>query len=280
MSSSQSSTNDSVGFLIVASAVIVLSAGLMALAWPRVLQAARVQSDRLATEAAQKQGSEAQLDLQLAQWLNPSNQVAAASVAGAQIAAGEPHKALNTLERAGGAGSNTALLALSLKASLEAGNAAAAMSTADKLAKLSSNQANLRFCALAYGVGERQESLTALAPRLTAPEAVQALLAAQLDKVALGRELYATGLVDSAQRLLSSQPSSYERDYVLAQLVFSQGHPKQLAQAETYANHAVAANLTSRSARQLLIRILEAEYKTDLANGQKQLLEQLEVGQP
>ncbi len=278
MSNSKPSSRSNVGFWLAAGLITVSAAGLAASAWPLVMATAHTQSDRLFEAGKTAQGSEAQLNFDLAVRLNPSNQPAALELARTQIAAGQSQQATRTLGRAG---EGTEALRLRLKSQLELGRLNDAAASANKLATtVSTTNDDLVLAALTNILNANSERNQNLVGRITAPEAAGRVAAAQSDKITLARELYASGLLESSKRLLVKQPPSYERDYLLANIDYTQPTSDNLTSAEKHATTAVALNPVSQPARQLLIRILNASDKTEAAAKQQRLLAQLKSGRP
>ncbi|HSX02829.1 MAG TPA: hypothetical protein VLI05_05970 [Candidatus Saccharimonadia bacterium] len=257
--------------------VLVLNAGLIALFSPYVIEAARGESDRLAAAGRQAQGSEAQLDFELAHRLDPRNQTAALALAQRQLVAGQSDLAIQTLRAAG---QGTEVLRLQLRTQLELGRTADAAVTAGQLAARSPSADDAQLAGLAYLVAGQPQSLPSLVPRLAPPEAAQRLQAAQADNLALGRELYATGLLQSSERLLMKQPSSTTRDVILGTINAARATPGSQATARDFYAAALQLDPTNRPARQGLIATLRALKDDEAADKQTALQAQLDAGRP
>jgi hypothetical protein len=261
---------------------MLLTAGLLASTWPSVVTLAHHRADQLVTAGKQASGSEAELDFTLAQVLDPGNQLAADVVAEAWLNQGQPAKAVPVLDRAKAdrAGESAATARLYVRALLETDQVPAALAHADVLVRRATTQADVQLAALAYGVGEQPERFAALKGRLDASEAAQRTAAAQSDKLALAQALYATGLLDSSQRVLLRQADSVPRDLLLGRLYSRPAPAGDPAQARDFYAAAAKLDPTNREARQGLITALAATGDHDGAAKQTALQHQLELGQP
>jgi hypothetical protein len=262
-------------FWIAASLLMVLSAWLAASAWPAIRQSAHAQSDRLVQASRGASGSESRLDLKLAHILNPSSQPAALELAKQQLAAGQSTAALQTLK---GAGEGSEATRLRLGVQLEQDQLADATGSAAQLAKASNRPQDLLLASLAYALAGKRELIDALTIRMTDSEALQRIQRAKANDLLLGTELYATGLPDSAQRILVKQPGSYERDYLLAQIAYARHTHDSLINTEAYLTSAIGYNASSIPARQLLVQVLRNQDKADEAGRQQDLLDRLHRG--
>ncbi len=257
--------------------VVGLSGILLALLWPVTLHAIRAESKNLVAIGERASGNEANADFQLARWLDHSNMQAALDYAQVQLKDGQPKDALGTLA---GVGESPLRDRLMLRTQLELGETHTAATMGNQLAQVSIDQNDLLLAALAELVDHQSASALQISSRITDSKPLQAAQSAQASQEGLGLQLAAIGLQNASEGILSVLPSSFVRDYTLAQIYFQQGTVASLTSAETLATAATDFVPTDQPARQLLINILTAERKTDLASQQTQLLNQLKIGKP
>ncbi len=277
MSSSKTSDSSNLGFWIVASLVLILNVGLATAIWPLVVQAAHSESDQLTSAGRQAQGSEAQLDFELAHRLNPANQQASLALAQLQIAAGQSQAAVRTLQRAG---QGIEVLRLQLKTQLELEQTGAAVTTAQALVHRSAAPGDQTLAAYTYLLANQLDQFNTLMPLVSAPEARQRILAAQASPTALGQQLYALELLKSSQTLLMKQPNSVPRDLVLAAIAASHQTADFWREARDFYTAALTLDPANQAARQGLITSLQALGDNDAAAKQAALLAQLQAGRP
>src|SRR5580704_1804352 len=138
-------------FLIVAAVTLLAGAAGLAAFYPFVPPFVHKQSARL-TRQASADGGVATADYRLAIWLNPANQPARLGLAAVQITAGGSQAALATLRPAG---EGSVAEALRVRALIETNQAAAAVTTADKLTAENPTTTNIELAALAHAVANR-----------------------------------------------------------------------------------------------------------------------------
>lgn len=278
MSNSKPSINNR-SFYLAAGFTVVLGVGLVMAVRPAAVRYAQNQAADLVRQAASQPADEANLSYRLAGWLDAHNQTAAAARAEQAIAQGDADRALRLLDTARGVGESAPMRIAYLKAYLETDQISAAVAEANELSQTSTDQATLAWAALVDGVGKRTTELTALAPRVTAPEAAKRVAAARAGNVPLARELASSGLYASTRALLVKAPSSYERSMMLGDLDVRANTSPSLTEAIDYYRSAIAINPASIEARQSLVKTLKALDRTADANHEQQLLNRLTSGQ-
>ena len=276
MSSSKTSvqpnSNRSAGFWLLAVATIGATAGLCVAAKPYAMAAAQAESRRLTQIGEQAGGAEAQLSFELAHMLSRHNQPAALDLAREQVAAGQYVAALDSLAWAG-QGSEAAKLRLI--AQLELGHTTAATVSAAQLSATAPTDDNLLLATLADTVTGQAAPAQALADRVSAPEARSRAVAALANPLTLGRELAASGLLNTAERILTRQPVSAPRELLLGDILSRRPTPERLALARRHYEAAIRLNPADPAARQALITTLTALGDTAAANQQMQQLKRL-----
>ena len=276
MSNSQPSTSNK-PFLAVASLVIVLSASLLASAWPAVSRFSADESARLSRAGEQATGNEARLDYRLAYWLDRTNQAAATDVAAVQLTQGDVRGALAALKTAG---QGTAASRMRIKTALEAGQASVAASAADRLMQYGHDDQDVVLAAMAYGVAGQPERIGRLKTLVASPGALQAVLEAESGNVALAQQLRSTGLVESSSGILAKSKVSVPRNMMLAELIQARGRKADLAQLQALYEQAVSIDPTFIDARTKLIAVLRAQVLTADADTQQKLLDDITNGRP
>jgi hypothetical protein len=264
-------------FWLLASATVVASACALAALWPLALNAARAQSARLTTEATTANGGEAQADYQLATWLDSRNTAAYLGLARLQIAHSQAGLALATLDQAG---EGSQAQQLKVRTLIELGRYPQAADAAVTLAAPGRPDDDLVLAALADTLATRTPDVTALIPRLTSPEAAQRVRHAQVDKVTLAYELYATGLPRSSSALLTPAPTSFERNLLLGRIRYATHSPADLAEAADFLASAIALNPAGLEAHQLLANVYRDRKNFAAANQQDSLAVRLQAGKP
>jgi thioredoxin-like negative regulator of GroEL len=255
-------------------ALLGSAAGLASL-WPVSLAAARSQSVQLAADASRANGGEASTDYLLAVKLNPHNQTAYAGLARLQIATGHPDDALVSLAHAG---TGSDVEQLKLRTLLELGRFDAAASAAGDLTTPGRSEADLLLAAEAYMLSGQPSQTTALAPRLSSPDAARRLARIQAANITFATELYANGLLKSSSAVLAKLPASYDSHLLQARINLAQN----ASPAETI-SHLAAANTLNPSntaARTLLAQIYRSQNQPALATAQDALIHQLQTGRP
>jgi hypothetical protein len=276
MSNSQPSVQNR-KFLVLASLIIMLSAGLAASAWPAVLSFGRTQSSNMAVAGKRATGDEARLDYRLAYILDPSNQAAAVSVATSQQTAGKPDEALKILENAG---QGREADRVRIKAALETGNVALTEATANRLSAAGAADDDLVLAALAYDTVGKPERIDALKARITAPQALQDILRANGSKVTLAIALRATGLPISSRRILETVEASVPRNLLLASLIKANEQTTDLPVLAKLYREAISLDPTSTVARGELIAVLREQKDDSAADTEQALLDRLKSGRP
>jgi hypothetical protein len=257
--------------------VMVTAAAGLAAMWAPAVSIARWESGRLVEEGRHATGAEAQTDFTLASRLDPANRTALLQLARAQIAAGQPDDALQTLDKAA-QGSEPQRLKTQTLVELGRYNAAADAGTALAQRPKASGQ-DLRLAALAQLLAGRDSDAAALAAAAPAQTAADIQLAAS-SRLALAHQLAAAGLNKSATAVLEDQPASYERNLMYARILYAHHSKDDLTQATDLLTVAVAANPSAIPARQLLVNVYQDRSNSPAAAQQAALIKHLQSGTP
>lgn len=177
--------------------------------------------------------------------------------------------------------SSELLVALS-EVRLEQGRVKDATSDAEEAYRLSpqnsSAQVQLGYC---LAVGGNADKLAVLLGSVTAPEALKTLKADQTGKIALARELYASGLLRSARAVLKSQPdpSAYSlRLLGSIELSLAGNQLSYLADAQHNLESAAISDPANLEGHQLLLQAYQKQGNAAAAAKQAELIEQLKSG--
>jgi hypothetical protein len=251
-------------------------AGLASL-WPVSRAAALRQSDHLVADGRNASGGEALTDFQLATWLNPANQAAFVGLAAAQVSNGQPTLALASLARAG---QGPAVERLRVRTLIELGRSSDAATAASHLAGQGAPSSDLVLAALAYAQAGRNPDIEALVPRVESPEAATRIQRAQAGKLPLAAELSATGLLNSSSALLNSLPPSFQRNLMLARILYTRHSDQDLAQAVSLLNQAMELDPANQAGRRLLSDVYTEQGNTAAATQQTMLINHLQAGHP
>ena len=263
--------------LTLTAIVIIASASALAGVWPIAVRAAHTQAASLIGEAGTANLAEAATDFRLATWLDPTNPAGYTGLAHTQILAGQPDAALTTLKRAG---EGTAAAELRLRTLMELGRTNEAADRAAPFAALGRSDADIVLASLAYALDGRATELPALIPLVSTPEAAQRISRAAAGDLPLAAELYANGLPESSRTLLMKQPTSFERNFLLAQIFYSHHTEGDLASATDYLQTAVALNPSYIPAHQLLANLYADRKFTVESATQTALVAKLQSGRP
>jgi hypothetical protein len=263
-------------WIVAVAAVLIAAAGLAALI-PATRAAAHSQSVALTSAAAQASGGEAEADYRLATWLDPHNQAAYLGLAQIQIAAGQADLAMTTLRRAGQGSEASRLRVRTL---IELGRPAAAAAAASALTVPTASQSDLQLAGLTFALADHPASAITLIPRLSSPQAAQSVSRANSSKLTLATELYATGLLNSSSAILATQPVSFERNLLLARILYARHTAPELNQAASLLTAAVSINPTNLDARQLLRSVYTDQGNPAAAQQQTDLIAKLQTGRP
>lgn len=272
-----SSPTSNTKILVLATLVIIASASSLAACWPLAVRAAHAQSDSLIEEAGTANSAEAATDYQLATWLNPSNPAGYIGLAHTQILAGHADAALITLDRAG-EGSEAGRLRL--RTLIELGRTGEAAGRAATIATRGHSDADILLSSLAYALAGRITDLPALIPLVSSPETAQRISRASSGDLPLAVELYASGLPKSSRTLLMKQPTSFERNFLLAKIFYAGHSESDLASATDYLKIAVALNPSNLPAHQLLVRIYSDRKLLPESSAENALIAKLQTGRP
>ncbi len=131
--------------------------------------------------------------------------------------------------------------------------------------------------ALCQLVTDDEAGYTATIATLRPLEAAGALESARASKVALGRELYAQGLLRTSERVLNSTDSTAtERYLLLAKIKLAQNN---LAEAKDQLVRATKLDPANIDAHKLLEEVLLKQDDQDAAGEQAKLIKSLQTGQ-
>jgi hypothetical protein len=263
-------------FLTIGGLVILAAAGLIALGWPLLRQAAHAQANRLVAEGKRVGGQEALLNYQLAGLLEPGNPAAALAVAQLEASGGHYNQALRSLEAAG---EGIEAVRLRLRLQIELASLGIANS-AGRLAAVATTDDDRLLVAMGYLVAGRPQDVPAVTAAMSAPKPLQRVQRASSSVTALGAELYAMQLVRASGRLLMKQPSSLTRDILLGHMAAAKRTPAAYAQARGYFEAALQHDITNTEARTGLIAALEALGNNQAAIQQIKLNGRLQTGRP
>ena len=272
-----SSASSNIKFFILSALVIICSAAALSATWPLAVNRARASAASLIGEARTANSTEAAADYRLATWLDPSNPAGYIGLAHTQILAGQPEAALTTLDRAG-EGSEAA--GLRLRSLMELGRTNEAADRAASFAAAGRSDPDIILASLAYALAGRTTNLPALTPLVSSPEAAQRISRAATGDLPLAAELYASGLPESSRTLLMKQPTSFERNFLLAQIFYSRHTEGDLASATDYLQTAVALNPGDIPAHQLLANLYSDRQLTAESAAQTALAARLQSGRP
>lgn len=253
------------------------SAALLASAWPATQAYAKEQSAELTRAGQGASGGESENDFRLATWLDSSNDAAFAGLAQAQVAAGQPNEALQTLTEAG---EGREVARTKVRILLELGRYTEAAGFTAILTSDKAIQEDLVLTAIALSLAQQPAAIASLKTRVSSPAALQALARAEAGDIPLATELYARGLLRSSSALLLKLPVSFERNLLLSRIVLSRTTPASLSQAEQYLSAALTQSPSQLEARRLLYRVYQAQGNQAGANHEAQLIRRLEAGQP
>jgi len=267
----------SAAHLTLTAIIIIASASASAAAWPIAVRAAHAQATSLIGEAGNANLATAAADYRLATWLDPSNPAGYVGLAHTQILAGRAEAALTTLDRAG-EGSEAA--GLRLRTLIELGRTNEAADLAASFAAPGRSDADIVLASLAYALAGRATDLPAMIPLVSTPEAAQRISRAASGELPLATELYASGLPESSRTLLMKQPTSFERNFLLAQIFYSRHTEGDLASATDYLQTAVALNPGDIPAHQLLANLYSDRKLTAESAAQTALAARLQSGRP
>ncbi len=272
-----SSPTSNTKILVLATVVIIASAAALAASWPVAVVAARAQAASLIGEAGSANSAEAATDYQLATRLDPSNPAGFVGLAHTQILAGHADAALVTLDRAG-EGSEAGRLRL--RTLIELGRTNEAADRAASFAVHGRSDSDILLAGLAYALAGRTTDIPALIPLVGSPEAAQRLSRASSGDLPLAAELYASGLPESSRTLLMKQPTSFERNLLLAKILYARHSQPDLASAANYLKIAVALDPSGIAARQLLASVYSDSSLHAESAAQTVLITKLQSGRP
>jgi thioredoxin-like negative regulator of GroEL len=274
MSNSQPSSTK---FWILAATILVASATSLAALWPVARTTARAESAKLVREGDQASGSEAATDYLLATKLDATNHRAYARLADSQIASGQPEDALASLKRAG---EGSDVEQLQVRTLIELGRTTDAANEAAVLTDPDRTDSDLTLAALAFAAAGRNADATALIPRVKSPETGQHIKRSAGSSITLASELYAAGLLKSSSAILVKLPPSYERNFLLARIRYTQHSTSSLAEATDLLAEAVSTNPSSLEGRELLAKVLYEQNRPVEAAAQDTLAAKLRAGRP
>jgi len=261
-------------FSLLSGAVLLGTSASLASLWAYATNAARQQAAQLVQEGNTANGAEAQVDYQLATWLDPRNQPAYAGLARLQIATGQTDEALDSLAKAG---EGSEVEQLKVRTLMELGRTNQAADEASKLTTPGHSDDDLILASLAYALAGRTID-DALIGRLSSPEAVQRVQKVKVSQLHLANELFATGLLKSSSALLVKMPDSFQRNLQLARIGFARHEPETLIQAENLLNRAILQNPTNLVARHLLSNVYRAQNKSIEAQAQEAFIAKVQSG--
>lgn len=300
MSKSQPSTPK---FVLAASLVIVLAAGLANLAQPQAASWRHHQTQNLVNQSVNQPGLAAESDLQLAKMLSPHDNTLLVKLAQAQIADGHLNAAIKTLapdtSQAGESllaqtqmslqhypeatasyltlvqdhPSDLARIGLA-KAWMERGNYGQALTALYAVGQNNDLAYELRSFSLELqGVTSAEDCLCTYP--VGSPQAVQAVMRAESSQLTLAQELYALGLPDSSQRVLIKLTGQTNLEWLLrAKIALGRPTP-DLRTASSALRRGLAIDPSNAEMHQLLLKVLEQQGDANGAKVQRLLLQQL-----
>lgn len=234
-------------------------------------------SSRLLRDGWKSTGDTAVTDYTLAGSLNPGNHQAYLGLATIDYQLGHPANSLKALDRAG---QGTAVSELSVEANLEVGDFQGAAIAAKPLETTGNSDPDLHLAALAEAAAGNNSTALSIASRLSSPEAAQSALRAGTDKTALAQELYVSGLLNASETVLNQLPEGYERNLLLARLLYNSGDKAKLALAANLVQTASFLNPSSLTAHQLLAVIYRSENLGTKASSEDSLTSKISSGKP
>ena len=266
-----------VKFFVIAFLVLVTSGSLVAFMWPSAITIAHQQAGQLVAEGALANGGEAEADYHLATLLDPGNTAAHLGLAQQLYSTGQFAAALRSQE---GAGESATSQQIKVETLLELVRNQDAATAADSLLAVCSTDNCIKLAAFAYDVSGRTSDSTALASRVSSPEAARSITLAQAGPLPLAAQLYATGLLNSSSALLLQQPESFERDLMLGQIYSSSTQKTDLLSAADYLEAATTLQPSNLQAHQLLASVFRSLNQSSNAGQQDQLVANLQTGRP
>jgi hypothetical protein len=222
-------------------------------------------------------GDRALADYTLAASVDPSDQTAYLAIANTDFSLGESANTLKALQRAG---QGIAVCELKVESNLQLGHFTAAADATGPLVSPDSSDSNLHLAGLALAAANQTAAAQVLVPRITAIEAATSVQRATTDKMALAQELYVTGLLNASEAVLQPQPAGFERNVLLARILYRSNQKSDLALAANLLETAVYLNPSDISAHRLLAEIYKSEGQTSKASTQDSLISRLSFGQP
>ncbi|HVQ43440.1 MAG TPA: hypothetical protein VMT30_00515 [Candidatus Saccharimonadia bacterium] len=264
-------------FLGLTGLLVIAVAIALAAAWPAVRTAAHAEADKLTREAAGVPIAEAAADYQLATLLDPANQSAYLGLARIQITAGHAEQALDTLDQAG-KGSEASRL--HVRTLLELGRATEATDYVEPLLGTGHTDDGIILAALVYALGNQANQIPSLTPLVASPETATRLARIQAGNLPLASELYASGLTESSRVLLVQQPTSFERNLLLARILYNRHAPADLTTATDFLVEAIALNPSDLAAHQLLRSVYIDQNQIPAAESQQILIDRLQANKP
>jgi hypothetical protein len=259
-------------FWVITVMSMVVGAAALASLVHEVFQLARNQSTQLVHNAAAVSPSEAQTDYHLATWLDRHNTSAYLGLAKAQLAAGRADAALYSLQEAG---QGSAQSELQIRALLETGRYSAAANAAKHLTTSSSNT---RLAAIASMLAGRAADAAMQIQAIPDSSSRTELSRAEASPIALAALLHSSSLIASATITLARQPSSYERDLLLARIYYERRSEPALNQSQHLLQSAVSTTPSSIEARDLLANVYRAQGNIRAATEQQKLVALLKSG--
>jgi tetratricopeptide (TPR) repeat protein len=172
----------------------------------------------------------------------------------------------------------TGLSRVELRSAIERGAGAAEINAAaDDLLTHSTSDDDRLLAGLAYIVAGNSSQTSATKGALNHSQALQRLQAADSGTLPLSLELAATGLQNSAERLLQKQPDSFPRDVALGDIYFARN---DLGQAVKFYSLATKQNPADIASRERLAASLAKLGRSSEAAAQNQLITKLKDGRP
>jgi len=267
----------STAFFTFSTLVVIGSATALAALWPLARAGAKAEAASLIGEAESGSSAEAGADYRLATWLDSSNPAGYIGLARTQILAGQADAALVTLDRAG-EGSEAANLRL--RTLIELGRISEAADRAVTLAAPGRSDADLLLAGLTYALAGRTADIPALIPLVASPQTAQRISRAASGNLPLASELFASGLPESSRALLVKQPTSFERNFLLGQILYAPHTGADLSTATDYLESAVALNPSDIPARRLLAKVYTDRGLNSQSSAQTGLVNKLQSGRP
>jgi len=260
---------------LVGGTLVLLTTGGGVLAWPGY--ATHQAASYLAAAANTSDSQIKELDLKSALWYQPSYAEADYQLAKLYLSQGRHVDAIKLFDKMD-AGRDANRLRVMIR--LEDGEVATARTAAAGLLKSATSDDDRSLAALAFlATGDKTSAGQAKA-LLESTEAAQRVTRAENSDIALGIELAATGLPNSAERVLSVLPASFMRDAVLAGVYRDHGSRADLIKARDLFASALILKPADVDVRAAYAEVLTALGDISSASIQRERIARLQAGKP